>query len=372
MRATLFREHGGPDVLRYEEAPDPTPGPGEVVLKVGAVSVNHGPDTMVRSGTFRESIALPHVSGSDPAGEVVDVAPDVDRSWLGRRASVEPILACGRCDFCVADRGENYCRDWKLLGVHRWGGRADYVSVPASNLVALPDAVGFQQAACLGMAYLTAYHGLVRKACVRAGDTVLVMGASGGMGAACIQLAKDVGARVIAVTSPAWKLDRALEIGADVALDHADDGWPEAVLDATGGRGVSILFDNVGPATWGKSVKLLDRAGRFFCSGTSTGFDLSIDVMALYRNHVTAYFYMCGPREDLAALVSLVGDGRIDPVIDSVHPISEAAGAEARLAAHQQFGKLVLVPDPLLGQPDSPAAPEGLSDRPRPRRQSRQ
>jgi acryloyl-coenzyme A reductase len=357
MKATVFDTHGGPEVLRYDDVADPSPGPGEVVLKVGAVTLNHGPDTMVRSGTFRLPIPLPHISGSDPAGEVVAVGAGVDSSLIGQRSGVEPIIACGECDFCLAGAGENYCRTWTLLGVHRWGGRAEYVVVPARNLVPLPDNVAFDQAACLGMAYLTVYHGLVRKAQLHAGDTLLVLGAGGGVGVAAIQIAKDAGARVIAVTGEPWKGERARSIGADVALTLADADWPDRVREATNGRGVSVLFDNVGSATWPQSLPLLDRAGRFVCSGATTGFDLSLDAIALYRNHITAYFHMCGPRADLAELVQLVGDGRIDPVIDSRFPLSDAAAAEGHLASRAQFGKIVLIPDSALA--DTPAGVRG-------------
>jgi NADPH:quinone reductase-like Zn-dependent oxidoreductase len=345
VKATIFGEHGGPEVLRYDDVPDPVAGPGEVVVKVGAVTVNHGPDTMVRSGRFGMAIPLPHVSGSDPAGEVVALGEGVDASWMGQRVVVEPIVACGSCDFCAAGRGENYCRNWQLLGVHCWGGRAEYVAVPGRNLVALPDHVGFDAAACLGMSYLTAYHGLVVKAQTRPDDTVLVVGASGGVGCACIQLARHIGARVIAVTGAKWKREQAQRLGADLVVDHADDTWPQKVRDWTDGRGVTVLGDNVGPATWRVSLGLLDRAGRFFCAGGTTGYELALDAMALYRNHVTAHFYMCGARADLVELVRLVAEGHLDPVIDSRHPVSAAAGAEQRLVAHEQFGKVVLVPD---------------------------
>jgi acryloyl-coenzyme A reductase len=348
VKATLFSEHGGPEVLRYDDAPDPTPGPGEVLVEVGAVTINHGPDTVVRDGKFRIQMPLPHVSGSDPAGTIVAVGEDVDSSLVGLRVGVEPIVACGECDFCLAGAGENYCRNWRLVGVHRWGGRAELVAVPAANVVPLPDSVTFEQAACLGMAYLTTYHGLVRKAELRPDDTLLVLGAGGGVGVAAIQIAKEIGARVIAATHEQWKEEPALELGADIVVNCAADGWADDVHAATGGRGVSVLFDNVGPNTWAKSVPLLDRGGRFVCSGATTGFELTVDVVALYRNHVTAFFYMCGPRSDLVELVRLVGDGRFDPVIDSRYPLSETAAAETRLAAGEQFGKIVVVPDSKL------------------------
>lgn len=364
MKAAVFYEHGGPEVLRYEEVADPVPGPGEVVVRVSAVTVNHGPDTMVRSGAFRVPIPLPHVSGSDPAGEVTAVGDGVDRSWVGRRVAIVSIVACGECEFCAVEAGENYCRNWKLIGVHRWGGRAEYVVVPARNLVPLPDQVSFDQAACLGMAYLNAYHGLVRKAQIRGDDTLLVLGAGGGVGVAATQIAKDAGARVIAVTGESWKKKRAEEIGADVAVSLESDDWPSEVLAATNGRGVSVLFDNVGPATWTRSVPLIDRAGRFVCSGATTGPELTLDAVALYRNHVTAHFFMNGASRDLVELVDLVAAGRVDPVIDSRYPLSEATRAEARLAAREQFGKIVLVPDSVLRE--SPPAVDASAAIPAP------
>ncbi|HEU0247354.1 MAG TPA: zinc-binding dehydrogenase [Gaiellaceae bacterium] len=348
MKATLFHEHGGPEVLRYEDVDDPTPGPGEVLVKVGAVTVNHGPDTLVRSGGFRVPIPLPHVSGSDPAGEVVVVGSGVDESLVGQRVGVVSIVACEECDFCTSGAGENYCRNWKVIGVHRWGGRAEYVVVPGRNLVALPDEVSFDQAACLGMAYLNAYHGLVRKAQIREDDTLLVLGCGGGVGVAAIQIAKNAGARVIAVTGKRWKQERAEAIGADVAVSLDTPDWTSEVLETTNGRGVSVLFDNVGPATWASSVPLLDRAGRFICSGATTGPELTLDVVSLYRNHVTAYFFMNGSRQDLVELVALVAARQVDPIVDSRFPLSDAAAAEARLAAREQFGKIVLVPDSVL------------------------
>jgi acryloyl-coenzyme A reductase len=360
VKAAVFHEHGGPEVLRYEDVADPAPAPGEVLVRVGAVTVNHGPDTMVRSGAFRVPIPLPHVSGSDPAGEVTAVGDGVDGSWVGRRVAIVSIVACGACEFCAAGAGENYCRTWKLLGVHRWGGRAEYVVVPARNLVPLPGEVSFEQAACLGMAYLNAYHGLVRKARIRADDTLLVLGAGGGVGVAATQIARDAGARVIAVTGEPWKKERAEAIGADVAVSLENADWPSEVLAATEGRGVSVLFDNVGPATWARSVPLLDRTGRFICSGATTGPELTLDAVALYRNHVTAHFFMNGAGQDLVELVDLVAARRVDPVIDSRYPLSEAARAEARLAAREQFGKIVLVPDSVMressGAAESPAA----------------
>jgi len=349
VRATVFHEHGGPEVLRYEDVPTPSPGPGEVLLRVHATSVNRGPDTgMRRDGFGIPGFALPHVSGADPAGEVAELGDGVTGWAVGQRVVVYPVLWCGECDFCLAGAGANYCRRWRMLGMHVWGGHAEYVAVPARNLVALPDQVSAAQAATLPVSYITAYHGLVQQVGVRADDTVLVMAAGSGIGAAAIQIAKQLGARVLATTGKAWKRPRAIEIGADEVFDYTDPGWPDAVREATGGRGVSVAFDNLGAATWTQTLSCLDRAGRMLCSGNTGGATVPLDLRTLYRNMISMRFHMQGAKADLEALVELVASGAIEPVIDSTLAMSRAVQAQEHLAALEQFGKVVLVPDSQL------------------------
>jgi NADPH:quinone reductase-like Zn-dependent oxidoreductase len=349
VKATVFHQHGGPEVLRYEEVPTPSPGPGEVLVRVHATSVNRGPDAGVRRDGFGiPGFALPHVSGADPAGEVAALGDGVDGWAVGQRVVVYPLLWCGECDFCRAGAGENYCRRWRMLGMHVWGGHAEYVCVPARNLVALPDSVGYAQAATLPVSYITAYHGLVQQVGVRASDTVLVMAAGSGIGAAAIQIARHLGARVIATTGAEWKRDRARALGAEAVFDYRDPAWADAVRAATDGRGVSVAFDNLGADTWPQTLACLDRAGRLLCSGNTGGATVALDLRTLYRNMISMRFHMQGTKADLETLVGLVAAGEIEPVVDSVHPMSEAVAAQQRLAALEHFGKVVLVPDSRL------------------------
>ncbi len=345
MKAVIFREHGGPEVLRYEDVETPEPGVGEVLLKVGACSLNRGPDTMVRAGGFGlPGFTLPHVCGADPAGEVVEVGTGVSDVSVGERVAVYPILWCehwcGRCP----DLGENYCQKFRLVGVHTWGGHAEYVKVPARNVVRIADEVSYEAACTLGVSYVTTWHGMVTKAQTTADDTVLVMAAGSGVGVAAIQIGKLLGARVLATTGAEWKQARALELGADAVFNYNDPDWPEDVLAATDGKGATVLFDNIGAETWAKSLACLARGGRVFCSGATASWSVTIDLRQLYRNMNTLYFYMQGTKAEVGDLAALIAEGRLDPVIDRVYPLAEARAAQERLAATEQFGKIVLTP----------------------------
>jgi NADPH:quinone reductase-like Zn-dependent oxidoreductase len=345
VKAVVFHEHGGTDVLRYEELPDPVPGPDDVVLRVEAVSVNPGPDTLTRQHGFgMPGFELPHVTGIDPAGEVVAVGSRVDAFAPGDRAVVYAIMPCGSCRFCEAGAPENYCRDFRLFGVHSWGGRAEYARVPARQLVRLPPGVSYEAAAALALSYVTAFHGLASRARIRPGETLLVVGAGGGCGVAAVQLGVALGARVFAVTGADWKAQRLAGLGAEAVFSSRDEDWPDLVREATSGHGVDVLFDNVGTETWTRSIACLDRGGRMFCSGGSSGLELSLDVRRLYREQLTFHFYTHGARADLVHLLGEVASGRIEPVIDSRFPLREAARAEEKLAARQHFGKIILTP----------------------------
>ena len=349
MKAILFNRHGGPEVLAYEELAVPEPGPEEALVRVHASTVNHGPDTRVREDGFGiPGFRLPHVSGADGAGEVVALGQRASGLEIGQRVGIYPLVWCGTCDFCRRGVGENYCRNWRMMGMHFWGAHAEYVAMPVRNLVALPEAVSYEAAATFGVSYGTAYHGLVRQARLCSEDTVLVMAAGSGIGVAAVQIAVDTGARVIATSSSAWKRKRALELGAFAAFDYTDPRWPSAVREATDGRGVEIAFDNIGSETWSQSLSCLDRAGRFLCSGNTGGWEVTFGLPTVYRNMIEMRFHMQGALADFRALVELVAAGRIEPVIDSYLPLSQAAAAEKRLAERKQFGKVVLTPDSLL------------------------
>lgn len=344
MKAVVYHEHGGPEVLRYEEVETPAPGKGEVLIAVGAVSINPGPDTEARRRGFgMGTVEMPHIGGVDPAGEIVGLGPGVDDVAIGDRVAVYPVIPCGECDFCLAGQGENYCRDSRLFGVQTQGARAEYACAPASQLVALPDSVSYRAAAALGVAYTTTWHGMVERAKTTEADTVLVMGAGGGCGVAAVQIGKLLGARVLAVTGAEWKQERVAALGADDIFTYYDENWPAQVKAATGGRGASVLFDNVGASTLAASIDCLDRCGRLFCSGGTTGLEITLDLRRLYRDHLSLLFYVQGTKADMETLVGLVAEGRLDPVIDEEIPLSQAAKADERLAAGEQFGRIVLI-----------------------------
>ena len=345
MKAVIFREYGGPEVLLYEEIDDLEPGPGEALVRVRTVTVNRGLDAMVReSGYGFAGFSLPHVGGSDPAGDVVAVGADVTRVAPGDRVISYPILNCGECDFCRRGVGENYCRRYRVIGVHTWGGFAEYVRLPADKLVHLPDPVPYEIGSALPVSYLPAIHGLITLAGLGPDDTLLVMAAGSGIGMAAIDLAQMVGARVIATAGSEWKLQRAREIGADVAVSYAEPGWVDQVRAATDGRGATVVFDNIGAETWPQSLSLADRGARIVCSGTTGTPEVTLNLRHLYRNMNRFYFHMQGTSTELRTLVDGVASGRLHPVVDSRYPLSDIAAAEQRLVRRQNFGKVVLTP----------------------------
>lgn len=345
MKAVLFRDHGGLEVLQYEEVDDPTPGPGEVLMEVRAVSVNPGPDAMTRSQGFGyPGFQLPHVTGSDPAGDIVAVGEGVSRASVGDRAVVYPVLRCGVCSICRAGRPANYCRNFRMFGVHTWGGRADRVIVPEDALVFLPETVSYEAAATLPVTYITTWHGLVDRAQLKKDDTLLIVGAGGGCGVAAVQIANHIGARAIALTGSAEKAARLRDLGVASVLSYRDEDWPAQVRALTG-HGVAVAFDNSGTQTWARSISCLDRGGRLSCSGATTGVELDLDVRDLYREQVSLLFNVQGSKENLEHLVHLVATQEIQPQVDYRLPLSQAVEAEQLLASGLQFGKIVLVPD---------------------------
>ena len=339
----MFHEHGDSNVLQYGDIATPEPAPGEVLIRVHAVSVNHGPDIETRrSGFGMTALVMPHIGGVDPAGQIVGLGPGAEGFQVGERVAVYPVLACGICAFCRSGAGENYCPYSRMFGIHTQGGRAEYVCAPVTQLVRLPDAVTYEAAAALGVAYTTTFHGVVERGKVTADDTLLVMGAGGGVGVAAVQLGKLIGARVIAVTGEHWKQERVRALGADEVFSYRDPNWPQQVMAATDGRGVSVAFDNSGTATLPASIDCLGRGGRLFCSGGTTGLEVTLNVRHLYRELISLLFYVQGTKADMGKLVELVAAGRLEPVIDTTFPLREAAAADDLIDANNMFGRVVL------------------------------
>jgi len=342
MRAMVLRAFGGPDVLELAEVPTPEPGPGEVRVRVHAASVNRL-DIEFRQTGFGfagPDFPFPHVGGADAAGVVDAVGSGVTSVRAGERVVVFTFVTCGQCANCMARQPENTCLDYQLLGIQRWGGYGEYVVVPERNVVPLPDAVSFEQATCLPVSYVTAWHGLVNRCAVGPGDRVVVMGATSATGLAGVQIARARGARVVGVGRSAWKLERLAEY-ADGAVSLGDEAWPARVRELLGGR-ATVVFDTLGTVTWAHLPDLLDRGARVAVCGRSSGVELQTNVLWLYRNVTTVFFYLSGQRRDLEALVASVARGLVVPVIDRVFPLEELAAAQTEVTEGRTFGKVVV------------------------------
>jgi len=340
VKAIRFHAHGGPDALRYEDAADPIAGPGEAVVRVRACALNHL-DLWQRRGIERVRIPLPHISGADVAGEVAS-APGGEFA-VGRRVMLQPGLSCGRCAACLGGQ-DNECPSYDVLGYRSDGGYAEYVKVPVQNLIAIPDAIGFVEAAAFPLAFLTAWHMLVTRAKLCAGEDVLVIGAGSGVGQAAIQIAKLHGARVFATAGSDEKLAKARQLGAYEVVNHTTQDVPAAIKGFTGGRGVDVVVEHVGTATWDRSLKCLTRAGRLVTCGATTGHDAQVDLRFLFSRQLSLLGSYMGRKSELLRAAQFFFAGQLRPVVDQTFPLTEAAEAHRRLEARQQFGKIVLVP----------------------------
>lgn len=338
MKAVRFHQHGGVDVLRYEDAPDPAPGPGEALVRVRACALNHL-DLWERRGLERVRIPLPHISGADVAGDVVE--PGTSGIAAGTPVMLQPGVSCGRCRECLDGR-DNECSSYSVLGYMNDGGYAELVKVPAINLIPLPPGVDPIEAAAFPLTFLTAWHMLLARAGLRHGESVLVLAAGSGVGQAAIQIARLHGARVIATAGSEEKLARARELGAELAVNHHTDDVPRRAREFTSGRGVDVVVEHVGQATWERSVKCLARAGRLVTCGATTGAQAAIDLRFLFGRQLSLLGSYMGTKGELLRAVPLFLAGRLRPAIDRVFPLAEAAAAQERLEKAEQFGKIVL------------------------------
>jgi NADPH:quinone reductase-like Zn-dependent oxidoreductase len=342
MRAMAMAGHGGPEVLRMTDLPDPVAGPGQVVVRVRAVALNHL-DVWVRKGWPGLQLAMPHVLGADVAGVVEGVGPGVDGMKPGDEVVLNPGVSCGRCEACLSGR-DNLCRRYGILGEHLPGGYAERVAVPAANALPKPRRLSFEEAACLPLVFLTAWHALVARARLAAGETVLVQAAGSGVGSAAVQIAKLLGARVVATAGSDAKCERARALGADHAVNYEREDFLAAVKGLTGRRGVDVVFEHTGKATWERSLLALVNGGRLVTVGATTGFDPPTDLRHVFYRQLSVLGSTMGSKGELFQVLRFVEEGRLRPVLDRVLPLSEAAAAQQVLARREQFGKIVLVP----------------------------
>lgn len=338
-----MHQRGGPEVLGYQDFPTPEPGPGEALVRVRACGVNHL-DVFIRRGEQGRRVRLPHVLGIETAGEIVALGDGVGDLHVGERVVSGPGIWCGRCELCRLGQ-ENMCVQRRIVGVDVQGGYAEYIKLPAYVWARLPEGVSFEQGAATLIAFGTAWHMLVDRAALQPGETLLVVAAGSGVGAAAIQMGKILGARVIATASSDAKLARARSLGADEVINYAQQPrFARAVRKVTGGRGVDIVFEHVGTDTWKESVAALAIGGRLVTCGSTTGRWGETDLWSLFAKQATLLGSFSSTQSNFRTVLRLVGEGQLRPVIDSVLPLSAAAEAHRRLEARQVFGKIVLQP----------------------------
>jgi NADPH:quinone reductase-like Zn-dependent oxidoreductase len=342
MRAIVLDQHGGPEVLKTTELPDPHPGPGHVIVDVHACALNRL-DLWVRGGLPNLRLAYPHVLGSDVAGTVCEVGDGVDAALLGREVILNPGISCGRCEACLSG-WDNLCPSYGILGETTTGGYAERIRVPATNLVDKPANLSMVEAAAVPLTFLTAWQMLVVRAAITPGESVLIHAAGSGVGCAGLQIGKLFGARAIALASSDAKLAKARELGADELVRSDSNEWPKKVrsLPGIGRRGVDVVFEHVGRATWEDSIKLCRNGGRIVTCGASSGWDAPTDLRHVFFRQIQILGSTMGSKASLFRIAALVAEGRLRPVIDRVFPLAEAAEAHRYLDRREQFGKVVL------------------------------
>jgi NADPH:quinone reductase-like Zn-dependent oxidoreductase len=339
MKAMVITAHGGPEVFRFTDIPEPSIGANDVLVRVRACALNHL-DLWVRRGLPNMTLHFPHILGSDIAGEVAKVGENVSNVRVGDKVLLAPGVSCGQCEQCISGR-DNFCKKYVLFGAGPPGGYAQFARSPAVNAIPMPPNMTFEQAAAIPLVFLTAWHMLFTRAHLRPAEEVLVIGAGSGVGSAAIQIAKATGARVLATSGSEAKLEKAKELGADEVL-LTEGEFARDVKRLTNDRGVDIVFEHVGQATWEQSIFSLARGGRLVTCGATTGFDGKINIGYLFSRHLSILGSFMGSKWELFAVLELFKRGLLKPVIDCVLPLDRAADAHARLENREQFGKVLL------------------------------
>ncbi len=340
MKAIIFDEHGGPEVLRYEERPEPKIKANEVLVEVRACALNHL-DVWARKGLPGVEIPLPHILGNDVAGVVRETGELVDWVKPGDEVMLQPGVSCGHCRECL--RGaDNLCPQYDILGYRRDGGYAELVAAPAVNVIPKPQSLSWAEAAALPLVTVTAWHMLVARADVRPGEDVLIHAAGSGVGSVGIQVAKLLGARVIATAGSEEKLEKARTLGADEVINYTRADWPKEVRRLTGKQGVDVVFEHTGAETWPGSVLSLKKDGRLVTCGATSGYDARTDLRQVFYRHLNLLGSFMGSKSELLDAMKFVERGQIRAVVDRTLPLAEARRAHELIEDRAQFGKLVL------------------------------
>src|SRR6202167_1224804 len=343
MKAVRIHQFGGPEVLRYEDVSDPQLRKDQVLVRVRACSVNHL-DIWVRKGL--PGVKLPHIPGSDIAGEIAEIGEYVSGFKVGQRVLLAPMHYCGHCERCVAGL-QNQCREFTVLGNGVDGGDCELIAAPAANVIPIPDALDFNQAARVPLVFVTAWHMLVGLAGVRGGQTVLVLGASSGVGIAAIQIAKLFHCRVITTAGDEAKLEKGRALGADFGINHYQQKISDEVRKITNKVGVDVVVEHVGAATWDESVKSLKSSGTLVTCGATTGPNVKIDLRHLFARQLTLLGSYMGTMADLHEVLGHVFAGRLKPGVDRVFPLKDLRGAHEYREKGEMFGKIVIGVDSL-------------------------
>lgn len=342
MKAVIFEQHGGPEVLKMANMPAPTLRANEVMVEVRACALNHL-DVWVRGGLPGIQISLPHILGNDVSGVVREVGELVTWVKVGDEVILEPGVSCGHCAACLSG-SDNMCPEYDMIGYRRPGGYAELVAVPGVNVIPKPKSLSWEEAAAIPLVTVTAWHMLVTRAQVRPGEDVLVHAAGSGVGSMGIQIAKLHGARVIATASSEEKLAKAKELGADELINYTSDDWPKQVKRLTDRKGVDVVFEHTGAATWGGSIAALKNGGRLVTCGATSGFDARTDLRQVFYRQLSLLGSFMGSKAELLAAMKFVVSGAIRPIVDRTLPLAEARQAHELMEDRAQFGKLVLRP----------------------------
>jgi NADPH:quinone reductase-like Zn-dependent oxidoreductase len=344
MKAVIYYEFGDVDVLRYEDVPLPEINDDEVLVRVRSVSLNHLDHLQRKGPAWLPDFSLPHIAGMDVAGDVERVGHQVTNVRPGDRVVINPSINCKRCPRCVKGQ-DNYCISLKVLGGNVNGGFAEFVKAPASHVYRLMDHLSYDVAACMPTVYVTAWHALIDRGRLRIGETVLIHAGGSGVGMAAIQIAKLCGARVITTVGSEAKVKKAEMLGADVVINHTRDDFLAVVKEVTGGQGVEMVLEHVGPATWEKSLLCLAPRGRLVHCGATTGVTVQFNLPYAYHLGIQIIGSDGFTIAEFEEVLSLFNQGRFQPVIDSIFPLQRAADAQRRMINREHFGKILLHPD---------------------------
>ncbi len=340
MKTILFHNHGGPEVLEYTNFPAPQPKPGEALVRLHAAALNRM-DIFVRNGWPGIKLELPHIPGADGAGVIAELGKDAEGFAIRDRVVINANLGCGECQACITGQ-DNRCETWHLLGETVRGTYCEYVCLPIRQLLKVPNDFDLHQAAAASLVYLTAWHSMVTRGEVKAGETVAIVGAGGGVNSASIQIAKYLGATVVVIGSNAQKLNQAQALGADILIDRSKEAdWAKAVFLATNKRGVDIVVDNVG-TTFQSSLRTLRKGGRLLTVGNSAAPRFEIDNRYIFAKHLSILGSTMGTLKDFSEVMGLVFAGKLKPVLDKTYSLKDAAIAQERLWSGENFGKITL------------------------------